>query len=889
MNYIYKMLIVTCVILACFACSDDNNDEYSYNSLEGKELVNGTVIDSVPMAGTVAVIGKKTSNDDQFIKHIRIYDNNGSYRVNVADLEPPLILRADGYIASQRKTYYSYLDESKLAEVKNTDIPVNITEFSTLAVEQAFQDDGVNSALLFVNGASELPSYNEITVKDAANALLKEFNTNAQPIDPFYDPISTESDLGHLLQLVDVTNLTIRGNLASNPVLYTANVVTPEAEAYFQGNQNALDNIKRLTILQTSDLHNHVSGYGPFNDYTPLDTTDNDMVKGGYARLAAKMLEIKMSLSIAGFPCLIIDSGDYFMGTIYDLTGQVSPVTLIIMQTIGYNAITLGNHEFDWAPDGLAMMLSNAIKEGFNVPVVATNLVTNPDDNRDDGIEQLIAQQKIVEKKVMSYTNGLTVGLLGVMGKQAALYSPMASPVTFRHKDGSFYGYIQDKVDELKNQDNCDIVIVMSHSDVTDDHDLIENVSGIDIIASGHTHDALSEPKDDSGTLIINPGRYGEHLCKLEILYNTKEKAIVGNTFELIAIDDSISGNSLIHSNIKLAEATLSSTISAMGMLPLTATVAKTSFPLELKPGQETGIGNLVSDANRAVANQLRVADQNPYYIGVAANGYIRDYIYPGKTEIVTFSDIYNVLPLGISPLATPGYPLMSVYLNAYEIRALCEVSAMVALGIDPKLVDDYFLNLSGIQYNINSSKPPGYMVDKVKFFDPGDSNCTDVVKMIQLEDIWPYNETPITIVQEGITPTVDPTSGANFYTNTTNIWIPNSQKQYRVAMNLYVLQMILQLATNDDYKNYAALVPKPKDKDGNIIDLKALVTPEGFKPYCIDFDPTTEKKDDLKEFVALWQFLSKFPQQDGTPIIPPNSPYDDRFIQQTNSRITKN
>ncbi|ETR70146.1 MAG: hypothetical protein OMM_09031 [Candidatus Magnetoglobus multicellularis str. Araruama] len=53
------MLIVICVILACFACSDDNNDEYSYNSLEGKELVNGTVIDSVPMAGTVAVIGKK--------------------------------------------------------------------------------------------------------------------------------------------------------------------------------------------------------------------------------------------------------------------------------------------------------------------------------------------------------------------------------------------------------------------------------------------------------------------------------------------------------------------------------------------------------------------------------------------------------------------------------------------------------------------------------------------------------------------------------------------------------------------------------------------------------------------------------------------------------------
>ncbi len=125
--------------------------------------------------------------------------------------------------------------------------------------------------------------------------------------------------------------------------------------------------LKKVAMFQTSDIHNHASGYSSYVDFS-LDGLDNDAVIGGYSRLADVIANAKATQAAAGVTSqLLVDSGDWYMGTLYDNTGiwdvagggtPAFNVTLNFFQQMGYDATTLGNHEFDWTPNGLAMILT---------------------------------------------------------------------------------------------------------------------------------------------------------------------------------------------------------------------------------------------------------------------------------------------------------------------------------------------------------------------------------------------------------------------------------------------------------------------------------------------------------------------------------------------------
>jgi len=133
-----------------------------------------------------------------------------------------------------------------------------------------------------------------------------------------------------------------------------------------------------LTILQTTDMHNRVAGYGVHNDYSP-DVLNNDDVVGGFARLATKTDQIRdaQTALTVPVPVLLLDSGDYTMGTVYDLLWDSDPAPFAYLQYMNYDATTLGNHEFDYNPQRLAAMI-NAAKlstDPFTVPIVASNII----------------------------------------------------------------------------------------------------------------------------------------------------------------------------------------------------------------------------------------------------------------------------------------------------------------------------------------------------------------------------------------------------------------------------------------------------------------------------------------------------------------------------------
>ena len=108
---------------------------------------------------------------------------------------------------------------------------------------------------------------------------------------------------------------------------------------------------KTFTILHTNDMHSAFIGMGPAADYTPF-TLNDDKTRGGYARLAALIARRRTARQGQG-PVLVLDAGDYSMGTAFGAAGRETGGELQVMSRMGYDATTFGNHEFDLGPDGL--------------------------------------------------------------------------------------------------------------------------------------------------------------------------------------------------------------------------------------------------------------------------------------------------------------------------------------------------------------------------------------------------------------------------------------------------------------------------------------------------------------------------------------------------------
>ena len=470
------------------------------------------------------------------------------------------------------------------------------------------------------------------------------------------------------------------------------------------------------------------------------------------------------------------------------------------------------------------------------VAIVASN--TMPDGvsgTGDDGIEHLMANGTIVNKKVIELENGVKVGFLGLMGENADEDAPVATPITFNHD----YTFIQACVNDLRKHDRVNVVVALSHTGVNsrgagEDIELAENVSGIDIIASGHAHTATHNAyvKGGSSTIIFSPGEYGEWVSHLDFTYSKNLRRIVGFDFHLVPVDDTVPGDPGIQSMVDLYNAGIDDALTAAGMPRLADPVSRTDFDLDMGAYQATGVtglGSLCADSVRNVANTLAAnggLDQIPVDVGIVPTGVIRDEIFEGNTGVVTFSDVYNCLPLGISPDTTqpvPGYPMMHAYFSAQELYIIAEVG----LTVSQQFGSSYYLNFSGAKIDYN----PTYASDlrgvrKVSLYAPDDPFCLGPATPVD-----PYDTTTL----------------------------------YHGVVDLYAFQLLY--VVNDFIKPYGLSIV-PKDKDGN-----AIVDYIGFR---VDRDPATGEIEELKEWMALLSYLNTaFPAYEDDALPGAGIPYD--------------
>jgi 5'-nucleotidase / UDP-sugar diphosphatase len=444
-----------------------------------------------------------------------------------------------------------------------------------------------------------------------------------------------------------------------------------------------------FTILHTNDEHSSLLP-SPLADFHPVHSNP---ARGGFARLAQAVEDLRARKTAEAEPVLALSAGDYLGGSAFAwlmLQDEAPEVSLLL--DIGYDVITIGNHEYDYDSERLARYLAAAgyPAAAARTAIVATNTIIPHD--------HALARVGIEPTHLRTLDNGLAVGFFGLLGRHAAGLVPLAPPVTFADPLDT----ARQAVANLRAA-GADVVVAITHAGTREDIVLAEQVPGIDVIVGGHSHEALYEPLMHAGTIIVQAGSRLHYLGVLELEFDRARGTVNvrnGKTAQanLLPLDDNVDLHPAIASRIADYERKLNTTIARLTGDRITdhsAVIAAADFSVAYRAMQESPMGNFVTDAMRA-----RAADALNTQVDFAfqANGVIRSAIIPGTMPYslghITFADIVECVGLGFGPDRQPGYPMISVYLTGEEVRRILEVSMLLS----QLRGNSFFLQVSGLQ-----------------------------------------------------------------------------------------------------------------------------------------------------------------------------------------------
>jgi 5'-nucleotidase/UDP-sugar diphosphatase len=397
-----------------------------------------------------------------------------------------------------------------------------------------------------------------------------------------------------------------------------------------------------FTILHTNDLHSNFIGLGPASDYTPFSIGDDKTI-GGYARLSALIRQRKEARQALG-PVLILDDGDYSMGTAFGGATRETGAELQLLFRMGYDATTFGNHEFDFGPDGLGQSIGVAAEAGRVPPILASNTHFDGKDATLADLQRL-AKEGVIRRHLVIERGGVRFGIFGLLGKEAVVYTQGGA--------ASFPDAIEiakDMVNVLHETEKVDVVICLSHGGVArgkdgkftggDDVRVAEAVPGIDVVVGGHSHTALHEAIIVNGrTPVVQAGKYGQNLGELVITVDGGKLTV--QSYQLHPIDDTIAGDRAVADEIDGYKKTVTRVVFASRgySIDQPLAVAPQDLPntfTDIAAG--TPLANLITDSFRKATN----AD-----IAITANAMMRAGLTRGKSGVQTVYDVFAVAPLG--------------------------------------------------------------------------------------------------------------------------------------------------------------------------------------------------------------------------------------------------
>jgi len=445
-----------------------------------------------------------------------------------------------------------------------------------------------------------------------------------------------------------------------------------------------------LTILHTNDFHARVDEYNRNGARCTAADQTAGLCIGGSSRLHTLVEEIRAVEDNV----LLLDAGDQFQGTLFYNLFRADVIT-DTMNAMGYDAMTIGNHEFDNGPEELLRLI-----EGANFPVVSSNV--------DVSLEPLLAG------KVPTYTiiirDGEQIGIVGVTTPDTENISSPGPNVVFQDPVTS----VQAAVDALEAQ-GVDKIIALTHQGYAEDLALAAAVTGVDVIIGGHSHTFIYTPTapikfsppeypqfdplapagpyptvvaglDSEPVLVVTAFQWGTFLGRLDV------------TFDTDGIVTAYNGNPIFVSAnvVKSAamEALLDEYRPAIATLIATKVGTTTvNLPILVGGAQicrlgECLMGDLVADAMLWKANQMDPGAG--YQIAFQNGGGLRAPIMAGS---VTMGAVLETLPFG-NAIAT------------FELTGTHVIMALEHSVNRYPSANGGFLQTSGLRYYFDPSKP---------------------------------------------------------------------------------------------------------------------------------------------------------------------------------------
>lgn len=463
---------------------------------------------------------------------------------------------------------------------------------------------------------------------------------------------------------------------------------------------------QQLTLLHTNDLHSKLTGFAPESDYSPLEI-NNDNTLGGFARMATIINAQKQK---APEQTMVIDAGDFLMGSLFHVPEQETGFQLNLMKKMGYDYITLGNHEFEFGSEVLAKIIEAAQKQGGHPKIVASNLVFSKS-SEDDKLQHLFENGTILPYEVFE-KNGLKIGIFGLIGIDAASVAPASKPVTFANP----FKTAAKTAKYLKKVEKVDIIILLSHAGIVkdektgaftgEDFKIAAKAPEIDLIISAHTHTRTPEYLRQGKTYIVQTGSYSAKMGKIEL--NFENGKISDFSFELLQVDDQIKGDETVQHKIEDYISFIDKNYLEPASLNYSEIIGKTAFDLTIDFGklEESNLGPFIADATKYYLNKTG----NTVDVSVVAAGTIRENLVAGKSGLITPADAFRVMSLGNGKDDFPGYPLAKIYITGREMKDLAEAIVMLS-----KKGGDGFIYYSGLEIVTNPKKGFLKKVQQVK------------------------------------------------------------------------------------------------------------------------------------------------------------------------------
>lgn len=435
-----------------------------------------------------------------------------------------------------------------------------------------------------------------------------------------------------------------------------------------------------LTLLHTNDVHSR------FQEIDARGTTCRPQAAaagecfGGAARRATAIAAARASSPEA----LLLDAGDEFQGTLYYNRFKGVPIAAL-MNRLGYDAMVVGNHEFDDGPPVLAEFARE-----IEFPLLATNV----DATADPELAALLRDSAVLE------VSGQRVGVVGVVTEETANLSSPGPTLRFLPIEES----LREQVERLES-DGIEIVIVLSHAGLERDRQIAAAVDGIDVIIGGHTNSLLSntiegadgpypivvESPRGEPVLVVTAFAYGKYLGRLDVVFARGVPSAWRG--EPILIDAGVAPDPEIAALIEPYEAQLADYSQQE--------VGETTDALEGRESacrfRECTLGNLIADAllEHGVSQGLEIALQN--------GGGIRSSIGEGP---ITAGEVLEVLPFG-NAMSTFG-------LRGSDLLATLEHAVSEADHPEGESTGR-FLQVAGLRYSFTLGRPVGQRIVSVE------------------------------------------------------------------------------------------------------------------------------------------------------------------------------